>query len=145
VWVEMAALPPARQNCETAVSEDASVNSAFDLQYIQSSHRWAFARVGADVQNPSPDYAAVSTGTASLDLWTHLVGVFDASDDTMSLYVDGQRQDTVTDPAPFAGTGDFVVGRGQYDNAPTDWFSGRVRDIEVFDRALNADEVAGLS
>jgi hypothetical protein len=45
------------------------------------------------------------------------------------------------DPA----TGPLAVGRGFYGGSRTDFWPGTVDDVRVWDRALSAADVAGLS
>jgi Concanavalin A-like lectin/glucanases superfamily len=41
-------------------------------------------------------------------------------------------------------TGHTVIGRGQYNNNPVDFWGGRIDQVHVYDRALSADEIAAL-
>lgn len=80
----------------------------------------------------------------ALNTWTRLVGVFDAADDQLRLYVNGVLQGTATDSSPFAATGDLAIGRAQYDGKPADWFQGAAGEIKVYDVALTAAQVAKI-
>lgn len=144
-WVDMASFPVAPLYDETAVSEDTGTDSPFYLQYTEPADRWAFSAVATNTINPDTAYRATSTTVPELSTWTHLVGVYDGATGQLSLYVNGQLQGTATDPTPFAATGDLAIGRGQYDGNPTDWFSGRIKEVQVFSEALSATEVSEVS
>jgi hypothetical protein len=142
-WLELTSFPVAPHYNATAVSQDASVDSGFYLQYFGPQNLWAFARVDSDTQSAAA-HRALSDSTPQLDTWTHLVGVYDASRDALYLYVDGQLQGTAIDPTPFAANGDLAIGRAFYDGAATDGFTGLVKDVRVFDQALSSSEVGSL-
>ena len=137
-WVDMTAFT---HGYETIVSQDGSYDSGFYLQYSDIAHRWAFSRVTADTGTGPAGIRALSASSASLNLWTHLVGVFDASDHQLRLYVNGVLQGTATAPAPFAATGDLAIGRAQFDGKPVDWFEGSADQVRVWNVALTTAQV----
>ena len=123
----------------TAVSQDGGPdgNSGFYLSFSGPADRWVFLVPGA-----SP---ASSTDAPALDTWTHLVGVYDAADDQVRLYVDGTLDGTETyDSAYAASTGSLVIGRAMYTGGDLDWFHGDIRDVEVFDQALTTSAIESL-
>ena len=87
---------------------------------------------------------SLSTSGPALNTWTHLVGVFNAADNQLRLYVNGVLQATATDSSPFAATGDLAIGRGQFDGQPTDWFQGATGEIKVYDVALTTTQVGNI-
>ncbi|MBY8887024.1 LamG domain-containing protein [Streptomyces sp. PTM05] len=127
----------------TAVSQDGSMNSGFYLQYSVVDQRWAFSRVASDSADPASS-RALSTSRPVLNHWTHLVGVYDFAAERLSLYVDGRLEGESVAATPYATGGDFVIGRGQYDGRPADWFPGRIGHVEVFSSALSATAVSRL-
>jgi hypothetical protein len=136
-WVVMTAFP-ASGKFATIVSQDGTYDSGFYLQYSPDG-KWAFSRVGSP--GGSTSHRALSTSAASLNLFAHLVGVFDASDNQLRLYVNGALQGTATDPTPFAATGDLAIGRGQFAGGPSDWFDGYADQVKVWNQALTTAQV----
>ncbi|WP_194897842.1 LamG domain-containing protein [Catenulispora pinisilvae] len=137
-----AADTPAEQ---TMVSQDASQNSGFYLQYMGNSPDsptgvWAFSRVSVDGPNPTA-YRAYSTAKAAATTWTRLAGVYDAGTKQMQLYVNGQLQQTVSDPTPYVSNGPLAMGRAQYYGNATDWFNGALSNVEVFNQPLTAAQI----
>jgi hypothetical protein len=126
---------------ETIVSQDGVYDSGFYLQYSGTDHRWAFARVTEDTDNGPPGIRALSASAPSLSTWTHLVGVFDASDNQLRLYVNGVLEGTATDTSPFAATGHLAIGRAQFDGQPTDWFDGAADQVKVYNVALTTAQI----
>jgi Concanavalin A-like lectin/glucanases superfamily len=55
------------------------------------------------------------------------------------------RQQTVTAPDPWHATGHFVIGRGKYAGAPTDWFAGAVDDVRAYPFPLDAQAAQALA
>jgi hypothetical protein len=141
--VDMTAIP-ANGASATIVSQDGTYNSGFYLQYSGAKQRWAFSRVPADTDTGPAGIRVLSTSGPALNTWTHLVGVFDAPDNQLRLYVNGVLQGTATDSSPFAATGDLAIGRAQFDGKPTDWFQGAAGEIKVYDVALTTRQVGKI-
>lgn len=76
--------------------------------------------------------------------WYHLVGVRDAGDNTITLYVDGKRAASATGGAAYPSTGSLAVGRAQWGGNDTDFWNGAVDEVHAFDKALTAEEVSAL-
>jgi hypothetical protein len=144
-WVNLKSIPPGNLFA-TVASQNGDHASAFFLQYSGVDKRWAFSRVANDnLASTNPAYRALSNAAPVLHTWTYLVGVFNGSTDQMVLYVNGVAQnDAVTDPTPFAGRGDFVIGRALYRGKVTDWFNGDLRDVAAFNQALSGAQVSKL-
>ena len=138
-WVDLASTA----SFATAVSQDAAVSSSFFLQYAQANNAWAFSRIASDTAN-SAGIRAVSKTPPTVGRWTELVGVYNAPDGLLTLYVNGVMQGEARDNTPFAGQGELVIGRAKYNGGPTDWFPGKIKDVEVFQQALTAAQVKTL-
>lgn len=141
--VDLTAIP-ANGAFATIVSQDGTNVSGFFLQYSGADNRWAFARAFADTSGTPAGVRALSASAPVLNTWTHLVGVFDASDNQLRLYVNGVLQGTATDPSPFATTGDLAIGRALFGGKPTDWFLGAAGEIKVFNVALTTAQVGKI-
>ncbi|MBL7253247.1 LamG domain-containing protein [Paractinoplanes lichenicola] len=123
----------------TAVSQDGNQLSGFFLQ--TKNNRWAFAMPGYDIAGTGTD-AIVAPGTATPYAWTHLAGVFDSSAGTLTLYVNGVSQGSVSHTLTPNQTGRLRIGRAQYNAVPADFFIGRVDEVRIHRRVLSATEVA---
>jgi Concanavalin A-like lectin/glucanases superfamily/Glycosyl hydrolases family 2, sugar binding domain/Glycosyl hydrolases family 2 len=73
--------------------------------------------------------------------WYHVVGVYDDTTSTVSIYVDGVAEDVEHVTAPPAARGPLLVGAGLADYTPTDAFLGSIDELRVYSRALTAAEV----
>lgn len=139
-WVDPTQLTTAWQ---TFVIQQSAHNAGFFLEYDGGSGKWSFSRSEADGTNPKIDRSE-SSAAAQANTWTHLVGVFDVTNGSMTLYVNGVAQTAATDNAPIASTGPVVVGRGYFNGAPGNYVTGSVSDVRVFKRTLTANDIAEL-
>jgi large repetitive protein len=128
---------------QTAVSQDASVNSGFNLMYMKGSDRWSFTRNLSDTTN-SGSATALSTAAPTLNTWTHLVGVYNAATGQMTLYTNGAAQGTATDTTPIAANGPLAIGRERYNGTNQLPFNGSIGNVQVYQRTLSAAEVSTL-
>jgi RHS repeat-associated protein len=150
---------------ETAVSQDPPAaaassnpfqppvygNSGFTLGITAGSgglgvgtDSWTFRRPLSTATTPS--YAtASSSATVTTGTWAHLVGVYDASSGTMTLYVNGAKAGTATDTTPVSSLGPLAIGRDQTAaNGNSDNFFGAMSDVQVYQQALTATQVSAL-
>ena len=124
-------------------NEDGYV-SGFYLGYDDQTRRFNFTRSTSNTSDAGADVAA-AIRPADANTWTHLVGVYDASDDELKFYVNGVLQSETPDNTPFASNGDFAIGRCEFGYGHIyNWFPGYVRDVEVFQKALTPPEVKAL-
>ena len=123
------------------VAQDGTQATGFELQYDVTDSAWAFSRTATDAANAGGTKvhgsSKPSTGT-----WYHLVGVYDVSDHSMKLYVNGVLVGTGTDSTPYASTGGLTIGRGKYNGSATSFFNGSIAEVAVYPSALSGADVA---
>jgi alpha-L-arabinofuranosidase len=129
---------------QTFVSEDGSQVSGFYLQLRGDSGRFAFTRLGYD-STAAYGMIATSTIVPQRGVWYMVSGVYDATAQTISLYVDGELQQTIHALAPWSATGPLAVGRGFYNGNPTDWVSGAIDDVRAYSGALPGRDISALA
>ncbi len=123
----------------TIASQDGNLASGFALQ-LRADDKFAFARAASDTASPTIS-SAVSTAAAVAGQWYHLAGVYDASAATLSLYVNGGLQQTVSAPAAWNASGKFVMGRGKSNGAAAEFWNGAIDDVRVYNGPLTATEI----
>jgi hypothetical protein len=128
----------------TVVSQDGTNIGGFFLEYDAVVSRWAMSMYTSDSTGATL-HQATSTAAPTLNTWTHLVGVYDATAGKLRLYVNGALQGTVAHSAAWNATGTFAVGRSRWGGVNGSFFSGRIDEPRVYQRALGADEIADLS
>ena len=120
----------------TAVSQDGPVSSGFYLQYSAADNRLAFSTSSG---------RALSDTAPVTGRWYQLVGVHDADAGTYTLYVDGKAQSTVWhQPSGDAAPGPFAIGRAFSGSHDADFWPGALDQVQAWDRALTAADVATL-
>ncbi|WP_375423216.1 fibronectin type III domain-containing protein [uncultured Friedmanniella sp.] len=123
--------------------DGANYSSGFYLQ-LTDGGRWAFNRSSADVA--SPVYAASnSTAAAVSGTWYHLVGVYDSVAKTLTLYVNGVKQASVSYTTGWNATGNFIIGRGKVGGAAVGFWNGAIDDVRAYSYVLDDAAVAALA
>ena len=83
--------------------------------------------------------------TPAAGVWTHLMGVYDAQQQTIQLSVNGVPQgDPVAFTTPWQATGGLQIARGQAGGTFTDYFPGQIDDVTTWNRILSDEEIADL-
>ncbi|MEU8892511.1 LamG domain-containing protein [Streptomyces sp. NPDC048442] len=128
--------------------------SAYRLSYAKDLKKWVFGRAAADSRSNPVEIRSVADAAPVKGVWTHLAGVFDTQDDTdrandtVQLYVNGRAQGapvvlsgTTASYTPWTAKGALQIGRAKSLGVWRDHFSGRIDEVRVWQRPLNADEV----
>ncbi|ROO88264.1 RHS repeat-associated protein [Actinocorallia herbida] len=139
-WVK----PNTLTGAQTIASQDGARQSGFVLKYEPSVGKYAFLRANTDTDNPSVWSSAVSTTSAAVGTWAHLVATFNAADGSMKIFVNGQQQGTATAATPFNGTGQFVVGRAKWNGYLVDYANASIGNVQAYNRTLSGTEVTKL-
>lgn len=140
-WVNLSSL--SANSTLVSQSDTAGNGDGFQLYYSSSTAAWAFNRHNDDT-TAGTNFSAVYGGTPTVGAWTHLVAVYNATTQQMSLYVNSQLVGSTS----YTGTtwnaaGPLQIGRrlgagnyGEYANA-------KLSDIHVYNTALTpADATA---
>lgn len=130
---------------QTVVSIDGDQVSGFYLQLRGDTGRFSLTRLSTDSTSATTVTAQAVTTSPTTGTWYHLVGVQDTTAGRILLYVNGILQDSVPYTSPWRASGKTAIGRGRYDGNRVDFLQGQIDDVQVFDRALPATEVAALA
>jgi hypothetical protein len=130
-------------NLTTADTNGSEIISLGDRVYLRLDEagvaKIAFYN-GSSFVTASYAVAYVDTG------WHHFAGVFSNSGDTLKLYVDGVQvasTSTTSNVSYFGAGSNTVIGRHGNSGTNND-FTGSIDDVQVYNRALSASEVAEL-
>ncbi|MEW1843026.1 LamG-like jellyroll fold domain-containing protein [Nonomuraea angiospora] len=126
------------------ISQDGNRMSGFSLSYRTDQKKWGLLRMGQDSDTYTNSYWLYSTETAQVGRWTHLVGVFNSAAGKIQLYVNGKLSGELAAPNGFDATGSFVLGRSKWKGALVDRWTGKIDEVQVYDRLLPAEEIADL-
>ncbi|MFJ5928056.1 LamG domain-containing protein, partial [Kitasatospora sp. NPDC092948] len=89
-----------------------------------------------DVQN------SLSTAPVTVGQWTHLLGVYNPANNTITLYVNGVAATSITAGLPWDARSGLEIGRAKYRGAMTDPWQGSIDEVKLWDRPLTAAEAA---
>jgi hypothetical protein len=140
---------------EMSDTDEVTVSAWVKLDAIQSGWRAIFQHSDtsynlqlADGKDPEFTiydgtwYSAAAGFSLSPDSWYHLVGTFDGN--TAKLYVDGTEVDDESGPDEIDSASGTDAGLGENVDAPGRHLDGSIDELRVYDRALDAGDVADL-
>lgn len=141
-WVKLSKTKPT--HAAIVAAQTGTVKPGFEL-YYSATYGWTFNQYTEDSTNGTPVRAAQGDpALAPGGEWTYLVGSYDAVTDDLRLYVQGKWVTTTKFDAPFYGGGPVQIGAGNYNGAPGSFFPGQISDVQLYDRALSAPEIAAM-
>lgn len=107
-----------------ALSQSGEHTSGFALGYDADLGKWFFETAAGDTEGGEA-HRVVSTSATDVGEWTHLTGVYDHVDGTLTLYVDGGRKEVVEREGAWNADGDVVIGgAGHADGVDRSWTGG---------------------
>ena len=83
-----------------------------------------------------------STGTIDSNVWTHVAVVLDKEKNLVKFFRDNVLEGSVDASALNLVNNSNVISIGKNDDG--DYFSGKLDDVRVYDRAITSDEITGL-
>lgn len=129
---------------QTAVSQRGAHQSGGWLKYHSEIGKWMFVVTDEDSLTTSLE-SLRSSSPAEAGVWTHLVGLYDAEQKQIRLYVNGVLHDSKhLSFAPMASPGPLLVGRTLWNDEIKDQWNGGIDDVAVFQGALTDTAVSML-
>ncbi|WP_206749854.1 ricin-type beta-trefoil lectin domain protein [Streptomyces sp. ICBB 8177] len=124
-------------------SDTAGAANAFQLYYSSGAGVWAFDR--HDDDTTSTAFTAAYGAKAQAGVWTHLVGVYDGSSNTLDLYVNGALSASRTfDGTPWDAAGPVQIGRRLYQGSYGEYANAEISNVELYGAALSPSAVQAL-
>ncbi|HEY1565911.1 MAG TPA: alpha-L-arabinofuranosidase C-terminal domain-containing protein [Solirubrobacteraceae bacterium] len=130
---------------QTFVSQDGTQISGFFLQLRGDTGRFAFTRPSYDSPKALGIVASAPNIIPQPNEWYHLAGVYDAAQQTISLYVNGVLQQTQPYVENWGAAGSLAVGRGFFSSGKVDFVSGDIDDVQTDSGALGASAISQLA
>ncbi|MFF0309595.1 LamG-like jellyroll fold domain-containing protein [Streptosporangium sp. NPDC004379] len=127
----------------TVVSQAGNQQSGFFLSYHEYEQKWWFGMPRSDAV-PAQVTIVASKDPAPINVWTHLVAVYDATTQKLRLYVDGTLSGEKDHLTPWNARGNFQIGRTKMDGSFTDYLNGGIDDVHVYNRVLTESDVRAL-
>ncbi|MFC1400945.1 MULTISPECIES: LamG domain-containing protein [Streptacidiphilus] len=116
------------------------------LQYSHYTSSWTFVAPSSDVYPaPGGNAQAADSHAATLNKWTHLVGEYNATTQTMTLYVNGTAAGVAHNASPWTANGPLLIGgQDNANNSSTGSFLGSVADVQTFPTLLTQQQITTL-
>ncbi|MGB3438714.1 MAG: LamG domain-containing protein [Actinophytocola sp.] len=125
-------------------SQDGTRISGFILRYAPDVDRWIFGMPTVDSDADTVQWAIGKT-VPQVGVWTHLAAVHDVTQHKLLLYVNGVLEAEKDLASTIDAKGAFVVGQAKYLGGRTGVFKGSLDEVDAYDGALTAREVADLA
>ncbi|XKK39184.1 LamG domain-containing protein [Nocardiopsis sp. ARC36] len=108
-----------------ALSQSGSGTSGFALGYDAGLGRWVFEVPVRDGTGSVEAHRVTSTASAPIGEWVSLAGVYDHTDGTLTLYIDGRRDGGTERVGAWHADGDVVIGgAGHAEGVERPWAGG---------------------
>jgi hypothetical protein len=140
--VAASVMPFSTTGTQAVASQPGTTASAFSL--VSNAGAWQFRLTGSDVGSPTMAVATATTA-ATVNVMSHVVGVYSDEADEIRIYVDGMLQDVAPATVDWDATGPLTLGRMLSSGAYTGLLEARVYDFKVFPRAVASDDVYDLA
>ena len=140
-WVKLNSLG----GYQTFVSEDSGFQATFFLQKRGNTNTFTFTIPFGAAGGPGVAVYADSGITPTIGTWYHLTGVYDATKQSASIYVNGVLAGDVYSVSPSPANGHTGIGHGQYANSYVDWVNGAIDDVRLYQSALTADQILAIA
>ncbi|WP_158566268.1 LamG domain-containing protein [Micromonospora craterilacus] len=144
-WVKLAAVGAGNQ---TVIGQDGNRVSGWYLgtRYSGGVPYWSLMMKPADDENsPSQFTRSPLAITADVGKWTHLAGVYDATAQRMSLYINGRPAAWVARTGgPWRAGGSMTIGCALYAGVYGDHVDGAISGVRVWRGALTDAEMAAV-
>ncbi|MGV4923705.1 hypothetical protein K2224_01275 [Streptomyces sp. BHT-5-2] len=114
----------------TFLSQAGDHASGFQLYYSKYYDKWIFNRHAKDTDD-TPIVRSISKDAAQTGVWTQLVGVYDAANQTVSLSVNGELQESTKFTTPWRANGGLQIGRLFYKSTWQEYFAGTIDDVRI--------------
>ncbi|MFI1814602.1 LamG-like jellyroll fold domain-containing protein [Streptomyces sp. NPDC020422] len=142
-WAKLDRLP---STAAIIATQPGNHRPGFELYYSAYANKWVFNQYSSDSTSGVAMGAGSATpGDAKPGEWAHLVGVHDKKAGYLRLYVNGQLAGSTPYTTPWEARRGLQLGAGMYSGSQAGFFPGAIDDVQVFDRAVTADEAKKLS
>jgi hypothetical protein len=133
-WVKLAAT----SSSWSLVEQPGNNVDAFALEYNNTADAWKLALSATDTSTPAWS-GPTSVTRPVVNVWTHLVGVYDADAKQARLYVNGSLEGTAGSITAWNGAGKLYLGRTGSAS------KGSLSDVQVWNRMISPAEITALS
>ncbi len=140
------AKPDSAVDYGTIIAQDGTYRSAFMLGHDGTAGRWRFLTTDRDVSTSGFVFQVNSTSTPVYGGWSHVCGVHDAGTGQNHIYVNGNREATLSNvPRTINLNGNTILGRGKWGGSYSrNYWKGGLDDVRVFTGVLDGDQIRAI-
>ncbi|MYT33609.1 MULTISPECIES: LamG-like jellyroll fold domain-containing protein [unclassified Streptomyces] len=128
----------------TFLSQAGDHASGFQLYYSKYYDKWIFNRHSTDT-NDTEITRVTSAEAAQPGAWTHLTGSYDASHQTVSLFVNGELQESTKFTTPWRANGGLQIGRLFYKSTWQENAHGLIDDVRIAQSAITPADATAIA
>lgn len=128
----------------TVLSQDAVNSAGFSLSATSDGH-WSLFATEIDSTPAAPTGARAFGGTPQVGVWTHVAGVYNKQRKQIELYVNGALVTVAPHTVAVPSTGALRIGNRKWLGSFTKNFAGAIDDVQVYSRALYAEEIRAMA
>ena len=142
IWVDLTSFDKTAYS--TVLAFHGQTSDAFTVEYNPGSGGWTFNHTTTN--GAGAKYISAASKTApKANSWTHLIAVYDAGAKSMALYVDGTPVIQHNAVAAWDATNEITLGGAlNQSGATVAAMDGELSDLQIFDSALTAEQVAKI-
>ncbi|GEM_PF-3897888 len=120
---------------QTILTHSDGTTTGYDF-FLTASNTIRFGDWGLTTNDSISSDITLAVGT-----WYHVVGIWDATNNVISVWVNGVKKSLATTGSSASDTGELRIGA---DRTPSNAFDGIIDDVAIFNRALSDYEVKAL-
>ena len=125
---------------ETVVEQRGTQGCAACVEYDPTGQRFVFEMQSADSATATTTEVG-ALATAKKSTWYRIIASYNAQSQTMSLYVGGVLQGSASFDADWTPTGPLSFGSGLVKGDTTNWYSGSLADMWIWNRSMTPAQV----
>ena len=125
---------------ETVVEQRGTRGCAACVEYDPTAKRFVFEMQSSDSASATTTEVRAQA-TAKKSTWYRIIASYNAQSQTMSMYIGGVLQGTATFDAAWTPTGPLSFGSGLVNADTTDWYSGSLADMWIWNRSMKPSQV----
>lgn len=130
----------------TLIGQTGSATEAFALGWARDTDRWKIIMSSQDTFNGGEVWTSAESAQSVVQgTWQHLAGVYDADDEELRLYLNGELEKAVPMAAPgWNATGAFHVGCLLANGTQWNWVKGAISDVQAYRGPLTGEQIKTL-
>ncbi len=143
-WINVTSQPAGNGFIVNKAINESTTPNGYSISYIANGGCSSGYQIRIDIGNGTSYNAPGLCGTLSLNRWYHLAGTW-SSGGTVVVYLDGAQAGSVANTVtPTNNATTLTIGAGRNTGSIDDFFTGKIDEVRLYNRALSAAEIAAI-